>query len=147
MTQRARWLWGLFKNSMYSLKQDTRVIGKDHFGNTYYEKDAMPSRNLKGARWVEREDGDQMTAPDVPVEWEAWIRGKRKDPPTVEEIQKNHAFKMRTIQRAKELEQKYSKTSTKLGVNNDLQETIGTFPKYPEYEIMPGKKSESDNKN
>ncbi|XP_075695472.1 NADH dehydrogenase [ubiquinone] 1 alpha subcomplex assembly factor 2 isoform X2 [Rhinoderma darwinii] len=25
----------------------------------------------------------------IPTEWEAWIRGKRKDPPTIEEILKN----------------------------------------------------------
>ncbi|KAG9488210.1 hypothetical protein GDO78_007813 [Eleutherodactylus coqui] len=30
---------------------------------------------------------------DIPAEWEAWIRGKRKDPPTIEEILKNEQMR------------------------------------------------------
>uniref|UniRef100_A0A0L8GSN0 NADH dehydrogenase [ubiquinone] 1 alpha subcomplex subunit 12 n=2 Tax=Octopus bimaculoides TaxID=37653 RepID=A0A0L8GSN0_OCTBM len=143
MSRRAKWMWGLFKNSLYSVKQQQRIIGKDHFGNVYYEKEANPSRNLRGARWVEPADGDQMTPPDMPIEWEAWIRGKRQNPPTEEEIQRNYAKMMRTIQRAKELDQKYASASPK-SEEKVLSQTPRKFPEYPEYEIIPGKKTETD---
>ncbi|XP_029640994.2 NADH dehydrogenase [ubiquinone] 1 alpha subcomplex assembly factor 2 isoform X1 [Octopus sinensis] len=145
MSRRAKWLWGLFKNSLYSVRQQKRIIGNDYFGNVYYEKEANPSRNLKGARWVERADGDQMTPPDMPVEWEAWIRGKRQNPPTEEEIQRNYAKMMKTIHRAKELEQKYASASPKFE-ENVLPRTRREFPEYPEYEIIPGEKTETDDK-
>lgn len=32
------WLWNIFKNSLGSFKQKTEVVGRDHLGNTYYEK-------------------------------------------------------------------------------------------------------------
>ncbi|XP_072272482.1 NADH dehydrogenase [ubiquinone] 1 alpha subcomplex assembly factor 2 isoform X2 [Pyxicephalus adspersus] len=40
---------------------------------------------------------------NIPTEWEAWIRGKRKDPPTIEEILKNEQMRLEVSARAQEL--------------------------------------------
>lgn len=144
------WLWNIFKNSLGALKQKTEVVGKDHLGNTYYEKFADPTRNLKGARWVETDHGDQFVAPDIPVEWEAWLRKKRDIAPTEEEIAQNYAIMQRTLRRAKESEEKLKKLAdgseeetVKKHFQEDTTADISTkFPEYPEYEIIPGKKKD-----
>ena len=55
-----------------------KVVGKDQFGNTYYEnKDLMYSRD----RWVEWpkrgpwtfQTRDQMEATEIPPEWHLWL--------------------------------------------------------------------------
>merc|ERR1711964_201054 len=97
-------------------------------------------------RWVETDHGDQFVAPDIPVEWEAWLRNKRKDPPSEREIARNHALMLRTLQRAQEAEDKLKE----LGEGSEEKErkspfeiapadTSTKFPEYPDYEIIPGK--------
>ncbi|XP_028604114.2 NADH dehydrogenase [ubiquinone] 1 alpha subcomplex assembly factor 2 isoform X1 [Podarcis muralis] len=50
---------------------------------------------IKERRFVETSGikEHQYEAGDIPTEWEAWIRKKRKDPPTFEEILKNVDYK------------------------------------------------------
>ncbi|XP_009990966.1 PREDICTED: mimitin, mitochondrial [Tauraco erythrolophus] len=43
---------------------------------------------------------------DFPIEWEAWIRKKRNDPPTLEEILKNENYREEMKQKIKEVAEK-----------------------------------------
>nr|XP_005489846.1 NADH dehydrogenase [ubiquinone] 1 alpha subcomplex assembly factor 2 [Zonotrichia albicollis] len=43
---------------------------------------------------------------DFPAEWEAWIRKKREDPPTVEEILRNESYREEMKQKVKDVSEK-----------------------------------------
>uniref|UniRef100_A0A8C0AY80 NDUF2 factor n=1 Tax=Buteo japonicus TaxID=224669 RepID=A0A8C0AY80_9AVES len=43
---------------------------------------------------------------DFPIEWEAWIRKKRNDPPTIEEILKNENYREEMKQKIKDVSEK-----------------------------------------
>ncbi|XP_030323405.1 NADH dehydrogenase [ubiquinone] 1 alpha subcomplex assembly factor 2 isoform X1 [Calypte anna] len=43
---------------------------------------------------------------DFPTEWEAWIRKKRNDPPTIQEILKNENYREEMKQKIKEVSEK-----------------------------------------
>ncbi|XP_048834313.1 NADH dehydrogenase [ubiquinone] 1 alpha subcomplex assembly factor 2 isoform X3 [Brienomyrus brachyistius] len=58
-------------------------VGTDHFGNKYY---FIP---------------EQRT-------WMAWIRGRRKDPPTIEELERNQLYREQIKQKAREVEERDS---------------------------------------
>ncbi|XP_071119343.1 NADH dehydrogenase [ubiquinone] 1 alpha subcomplex assembly factor 2-like [Haliotis cracherodii] len=137
-----------FRNSLSAPKLTTKLVGADRSGNKYFEKEDDKSHNLRGSRWVEPPDGDQWSVPDVPTEWNAWLRGRRKRPPTQEEIDRNYALMMRTIHRAKELEEKEEGGSSSKRVEGGASYTSDVapdedsskkkFPVFPEYEITPG---------
>ncbi|XP_026721701.1 NADH dehydrogenase [ubiquinone] 1 alpha subcomplex assembly factor 2 [Athene cunicularia] len=50
---------------------------------------------------------------DFPIEWEAWIRKKRKDPPTTEEILKNENYREEMKQKIKDVSEKDKLLQTK----------------------------------
>uniref|UniRef100_A0A7M4FJ95 NADH:ubiquinone oxidoreductase complex assembly factor 2 n=1 Tax=Crocodylus porosus TaxID=8502 RepID=A0A7M4FJ95_CROPO len=69
-------------------------VGADSLGNKYYR--VPEHRTWAGQTIPERRGLDavnlepsQYEVGTVPAEWEAWLRKKRKDPPTIEEILKN----------------------------------------------------------
>lgn len=131
----------IFKNFINSFKPRQfrgTLIGTDYFGNKYYEIPADPAvGRRKASRWFdppEKEDFEQ----ELPAEWEAWLRGRRKEPPPEAEVLKNLAIMQLKKKNAAELEAKYSK-----GADNQLlpKDVKGpqSFPQYEDYEIMPGK--------
>ncbi|XP_029017600.1 NADH dehydrogenase [ubiquinone] 1 alpha subcomplex assembly factor 2 isoform X2 [Betta splendens] len=42
----------------------------------------------------------------IPIEWDAWIRGRRKEPPSIEELLKNDSYREQIKLQAKDLEKK-----------------------------------------
>ncbi|XP_013127316.1 NADH dehydrogenase [ubiquinone] 1 alpha subcomplex assembly factor 2 isoform X2 [Oreochromis niloticus] len=42
----------------------------------------------------------------IPMEWDAWIRGRRKEPPSIEELLKNESSREQIKTKAKEVEEK-----------------------------------------
>ncbi|XP_040277252.1 NADH dehydrogenase [ubiquinone] 1 alpha subcomplex assembly factor 2 [Bufo bufo] len=73
-------------------------MGTDQFGNKYYsipEQKTWTGQANRAKRIVEpaQKDVYKYEAGHIPTEWEAWIRGKRKDPPTIEEILKNEQIR------------------------------------------------------
>ncbi|KAK3759375.1 hypothetical protein RRG08_023493 [Elysia crispata] len=136
------------KNSFFVAKQNNKYIGSDQFGNEYYEIIGDSNRNVRGQRYIkERTGASSHDIPDVPVEWDAWLRGRRKNPPTEEEIQRNYVKMMQKKMRAEQLENKYSGEKIEEGSEpNVLTETIvsnnpkTSFPKYEEFEDTPGQK-------
>lgn len=95
-----RWLRSLIG----ALRPGRRIVGTDLDGNTYIESN--PSRGGRPRREVltklkhsQYEDGS------IPIEWEAWIRGKRDEPPTHEELLKKMQQREVIKHRAKVLEE------------------------------------------
>ncbi|XP_067425097.1 NADH dehydrogenase [ubiquinone] 1 alpha subcomplex assembly factor 2 isoform X1 [Emydura macquarii macquarii] len=86
-------------------------VGSDQFGNKYvripkhqtWAGQTIPERRLVEA--VNQEEYKYEVG-DIPTEWEAWIRKRRKDPPTMEEILKNENYR-------KEIKQKIIDASEK----------------------------------
>ncbi|XP_049289575.1 NADH dehydrogenase [ubiquinone] 1 alpha subcomplex assembly factor 2 [Anopheles funestus] len=113
-------------------------VGEDYFGNKYYEIPPDPSVGRRRAsRWFEptaKEAYDQ----EITAEWEAWLRGRRKEPPTEQELLKNLAIMKMKERNAAELEAKYSKPKDAT-VLEQQKTGMGSFPQYDEYEVMPGK--------
>lgn len=42
----------------------------------------------------------------IPMEWDAWIRGRRKEPPSIEELLKNESYREQIKLKAKDVEEK-----------------------------------------
>jgi len=64
------------------------LVGKDQFGNRYFEnrnaEEEIPGRH----RWVDFAQHD-YNATQVPPEWHSWISHIRKDPPTNDPVLQN----------------------------------------------------------
>ncbi|XP_054931542.1 NADH dehydrogenase [ubiquinone] 1 alpha subcomplex assembly factor 2 isoform X2 [Dermacentor andersoni] len=77
-------IWNNFLSSITTKQSPHREVGRDHFGNKYFEIAADPSRGKrKPRRWFEPRIKDNFSA-DMPPEWEAWLRARRAFPPTQE---------------------------------------------------------------
>ncbi|XP_037960450.1 NADH dehydrogenase [ubiquinone] 1 alpha subcomplex assembly factor 2 [Teleopsis dalmanni] len=134
-----------FINSFRPRQIRGNYIGEDYFGNKYYEIPANPSTGKsKTSRWFEPRDKDAFDQ-ELTAEWEAWLRGRREDPPTREELIQNLQIMEMKKRNAAELEKKFGKKDLQGNPLPKEPETIGTFPKYEEYEIVPGKDPEKKN--
>jgi len=75
-----KWLRSLLSSSR-------KLIGSDQLGNKYYE---YPKAGGVIQRELESTSNlDDYVPGQIPTEWEAWLRRKREEPPTQEEIDKN----------------------------------------------------------
>ncbi|KAI4899506.1 hypothetical protein NFI96_011514 [Prochilodus magdalenae] len=86
-------------------------VGTDHFGNKYYyipEQRTWTGRVVRAKRLVEASNPSEFEylEGNIPSEWDAWIRGRRKDPPTVEELLKNECYREQIKIKAQEAEEK-----------------------------------------
>uniref|UniRef100_A0A2C9LYR3 NADH dehydrogenase [ubiquinone] 1 alpha subcomplex assembly factor 2 n=1 Tax=Biomphalaria glabrata TaxID=6526 RepID=A0A2C9LYR3_BIOGL len=142
------------KNSLFSVKQKDTFVGSDKFGNMYFEKLGDEAHNLRASRYIKQKDPQNVDIPETPVEWEAWLRGRRKNPPSVEEIESNDIKRIQTKNRAEELERKFSgrkisepSPSAKVITENIVpSQDRNPFPQYEEYELTPGEKYSSTDK-
>lgn len=129
-----------FINSLRPRQMRGTLIGTDYFGNKYYEIPANPQLGKrKPSRWFEPVEKDDFQQ-EMPAEWEAWLRGRRTEPPEEAEILKNVAIMKMKKENALKLEAKYGKE----GGSSLKRVTKGpeSFPKYDEYEIVPGKQKD-----
>lgn len=81
-----------------------RLVGTDLQGNQYYEtiRDGKKPRR----EMITKLKPDEYTPDLIPLEWEAWIRGKRDDPPTHEELLAEQQRIKTLKERAKQVEEK-----------------------------------------
>ncbi|XP_037536917.1 NADH dehydrogenase [ubiquinone] 1 alpha subcomplex assembly factor 2 [Nematolebias whitei] len=84
-------------------------VGTDHFGNNYYlipEQKTWTGRHVRAKRIVVPANFSvhEYTEGSIPKEWDAWIQGRRKEPPSLEELMKNESQMNEIKQKAKELE-------------------------------------------
>ncbi|NWV86442.1 NDUF2 factor, partial [Dasyornis broadbenti] len=87
------------------------LVGTDQFGNKYYRVPKHESRAgqiIPERRFVEavNREAYQYQIGDFPAEWEAWIRKKREDPPTIEEILQNENYREEMKQKVKDVSEK-----------------------------------------
>ncbi|XP_063699110.1 NADH dehydrogenase [ubiquinone] 1 alpha subcomplex assembly factor 2 [Culicoides brevitarsis] len=136
-------IWKNFINSFKSIgaQHKGNYKGQDNFGNKYYEIPADPSRGRrKTARWFEPLEKDNY-GQEISGEWESWLRNRRQEPPTEEEVMRNLAIAQLKKKNAAILE---AKADAERGykIENIDEKGISSFPKYDEYEQMPGKKKD-----
>ncbi|KAJ8413990.1 hypothetical protein AAFF_G00065880 [Aldrovandia affinis] len=113
----------LFRRTFGIVKEH---VGSDHFGNKYFfvpEQKTWTGRSLRAKRMVEPANPKEYEylEGNIPSEWgmrgeghgstaigwgRTWIRGRRKEPPTVEELLKNERYKEQIKHRALEVEQR-----------------------------------------
>ncbi|XP_061585323.1 NADH dehydrogenase [ubiquinone] 1 alpha subcomplex assembly factor 2 [Cololabis saira] len=86
-------------------------VGTDHLGNKYYfipEQRAWTGNHIRAKRLVEPANPTELEYMEgsIPMEWDAWIRGRRKEPPSVEELMTNESQRQQIKLKAKEVEEK-----------------------------------------
>lgn len=116
------------------------VIGKDYLGNHYFEQPADPSRGIrKPRRWYKTVDPEAWDK-SMPPEWEAWLRYRRDDPPTEQEVIRNLSVSESRRTKADQIKERFASKKT------DITEEAGEkkipetkYEKYPEYQTDPDK--------
>ncbi|KAM7391457.1 hypothetical protein PAMP_022146 [Pampus punctatissimus] len=93
-------------------------VGTDHLGNKYYfvpEQKTWTGRLVRAKRMVEAANPteNEYIEGSIPIEWDAWIRGRRKEPPSIEELLKNESYREQIKLKAKEVEEKDLALQTK----------------------------------
>ncbi|XP_071339313.1 NADH dehydrogenase [ubiquinone] 1 alpha subcomplex assembly factor 2 [Trachinotus anak] len=86
-------------------------VGTDHLGNKYYfipEQKTWTGRLVRAKRMVVAANPTEYEYIEgsIPIEWDAWIRGRRKEPPSIEELLKNETYREQIKLKAKEVEEK-----------------------------------------
>ncbi|KAK5871063.1 hypothetical protein PBY51_003965 [Eleginops maclovinus] len=86
-------------------------VGTDHVGNKYYcipEQKTWTGRLVRAKRMVVAANPTEFEYMEgnIPTEWDAWIRGRRKEPPSVEELLKNQTYRDNIKIKAQEVEEK-----------------------------------------
>ncbi|XP_049907304.1 NADH dehydrogenase [ubiquinone] 1 alpha subcomplex assembly factor 2 [Epinephelus moara] len=86
-------------------------VGTDTLGNKYYiipEQKTWTGRLIRAKRMVVAANPSEYeyTEGSIPMEWDAWIRGRRKEPPSVEELLKNEAYREQIKLKGKEVEER-----------------------------------------
>ncbi|XP_055647436.1 NADH dehydrogenase [ubiquinone] 1 alpha subcomplex assembly factor 2 isoform X1 [Falco peregrinus] len=87
------------------------LVGTDQFGNKYYrvpKHETHTGQIIPERRFVEAINSEayRYEMGDFPTEWEAWIRRRREDPPTIEEILKNESYREEMKQKIKDVSEK-----------------------------------------
>ena len=115
-------------------------MGEDYHGNKFFEIPADPANGRrKTARYFEPQDKSDFEQ-EIPAEWEAWLRGRKVEPPSTEELMRNLAIMKLKQKNAALLEQTHAKDK-----DIKLVETpVKGFESYPsygdEYETSAGSK-------
>uniref|UniRef100_A0A023FYU8 Uncharacterized protein n=1 Tax=Amblyomma parvum TaxID=251391 RepID=A0A023FYU8_AMBPA len=138
-------IWKNFWSSITAKRNPGREVGRDHFGNKYFEVPADPSRGKRRPRrWFEPRIKENFTA-DMPAEWEAWLRGRRAVPPTQEEIAYNQALMESKKQKAALLDNAAREARDERQRGEAVhQNPYSSFPLYDDYQrIQEGKKADS----
>ncbi|XP_015367683.1 PREDICTED: mimitin, mitochondrial [Diuraphis noxia] len=134
-----RRLWKIvFENFLKSLqpKLKEKPIGSDAQGNKYFELEADPrgGRRLPRRWFVPANEESSVPTP----EWSQWLRGRRDEPPTSEEIAHNEAIANMKKINAENIAQKFRLTDS-TDNETEYQENSKGFPDMSEkFERQPG---------
>ncbi|XP_049883586.1 NADH dehydrogenase [ubiquinone] 1 alpha subcomplex assembly factor 2 [Pectinophora gossypiella] len=135
MSGEYRYVWRIaFRNFINSLRPRQirgNAMGTDYIGNKYFEIPAEPSLGKrKPTRWYDPPKGLDFEN-KIPSEWEAWLRMRRDNAPTEEEIAQNMAMAKMKKENAAKLEAKRLAEGGDLPVAPERGHL--SFPKYEEY--------------
>ncbi|XP_065348879.1 NADH dehydrogenase [ubiquinone] 1 alpha subcomplex assembly factor 2-like isoform X2 [Cloeon dipterum] len=126
-----------FINSFKVLQKPSgKLVSTDFLGNKYFEIPADPQGGKRRpSRWFDPATKDDFQQ-EIPAEWEAWLRNRRAEPPTEDEIKASYALMLQKKKNAAALE-----TKTPSGAPTQAIKGMESFPQYgDEYEMMAGKK-------
>ncbi|KAJ8285394.1 hypothetical protein GJAV_G00026320 [Gymnothorax javanicus] len=89
-----RWIAAFFRR----FRVIKEHVGTDHLGNKYYfqpEQQTWTGQSIRAKRMVEAANPKEYEYLEgsIPAEWDAWIRGRRKSPPTLEELLQNERYR------------------------------------------------------
>ncbi|XP_011882387.1 PREDICTED: mimitin, mitochondrial [Vollenhovia emeryi] len=132
-----RVLWNSFVSSFKPRFARRKLMGEDYYGTKYYEEEIRYSARKRPPRYfvpVNKEDFEQA----LPAEWEAWLRYRRKEPPTREEIDANYRLAVTKKENAARLTEENRPRSEDTGnlpaTSSTQSETPGNFPIYEDYQ-------------
>ena len=98
---------------------DPVEVGRDYLGNVYWEQPPDPVKGrTKFKRWYFPQSDDDWDRP-IPPEWESWLRYRRPDSPSEEEINRNIAIAQLKKIRAKEIEEKRTSDPLRAGLESN----------------------------
>ncbi|XP_014472261.1 PREDICTED: mimitin, mitochondrial [Dinoponera quadriceps] len=123
-------LWNSIVSSLKPRFSRRKLIGEDYYGTKYYEQEIRSSSRTKPPRFFEPVNKDDFMQ-ELPAEWEAWLRYRRKEPPTKEEVEANYQLAMTKKKNAAELMEKYSQSKELSAPPQPV--TPGNFPSYEDY--------------
>ncbi|CAL8331039.1 unnamed protein product [Arctogadus glacialis] len=65
-------------------------------------------RSVRAKRMVETANPNEYEYIEgsIPSEWDAWIRGRRKEPPSIEELLKNERYRVEIKQKARDADER-----------------------------------------
>jgi len=122
-------------------------VGTDPFGNRYFEIPADPSRGKRRPiRWYDAPNTNQKEIFGVdiaggfdaklPAEWESWLRMRRDDPPTFEQVMESLALADLKKRNAAKLDAKNQEQLLEMGreVPGEIKPQEGEKPFWPKYE-------------
>uniref|UniRef100_A0AC34QA57 NADH dehydrogenase [ubiquinone] 1 alpha subcomplex subunit 12 n=1 Tax=Panagrolaimus sp. JU765 TaxID=591449 RepID=A0AC34QA57_9BILA len=127
-------------NRAISREAEKVFIGTDSVGNKYYE--------YKGGR-TQRSNIKRGYEPVVeggkpPLEWDAWLKGTRRFPPSDEEIALNRQRQQQQLAEDAQTEKRAPKIGSRGKGAADVDRPK-SYPKYDDLEINPGvRKTQQD---
>ncbi|XP_050546323.1 NADH dehydrogenase [ubiquinone] 1 alpha subcomplex assembly factor 2 [Daktulosphaira vitifoliae] len=144
MPPKERRLWKIvFNNFLNSLKSKPieRPIGVDEQGNKYFEIPADPrgGRRLPKRWFVPINEEIGVPTP----EWSQWLRGRRIQPPTIEEIEHNKLICEMKKVNAKNIANKFNLANST--ENNSTNNSKGFPDLSDKFERQPGHDSQKRN--
>ncbi|GAA5969903.1 hypothetical protein JCM8115_006023 [Rhodotorula mucilaginosa] len=97
--------------------------GTDLQGNNFFERPhpEFPDEWRKNKRYVEYYETKPLSDYNyqtIPVQWSSWLRRTRREPPTLEELQKDHLRQLRLRENVHRLEQEYKAEKLRLAEAN-----------------------------
>merc|ERR1712232_1332041 len=134
----------------FKLNSDIRsvpeiFVGKDDYGNKYFERPSDESKDLKRKRRVEPpydwKNDEHNKVPKLATEWMTWLQGRRLHPPSQQEIEQNVMTQVKTKMRAEELARATMAEDAKSDIENRRTQAKiqgSGFPQYPELENYAG---------
>ncbi|XP_015432495.1 PREDICTED: mimitin, mitochondrial [Dufourea novaeangliae] len=126
----------IWKHFVASLKPNfnrPKLIGTDYFGTKYYEVQVTStSVRKKPSRYftpVNEDDHEQ----EIPAEWESWLRYRRTEPPTIEEIETNYQIAKLKKENAAKIAAKFANSKSETPQLLNAKKGQQSFPTYEEY--------------
>ncbi|GAA5989504.1 hypothetical protein JCM10908_000506 [Rhodotorula pacifica] len=97
--------------------------GTDLQGNNFFERPhpEYPDEWRKNKRYVEYYEARPLSDynyESIPVQWSSWLRRTRREPPSLEELQKDHLRQLRLQENVYRLEQEYKAEKLRLAEAN-----------------------------
>ncbi|XP_074602385.1 uncharacterized protein LOC141856042 [Brevipalpus obovatus] len=151
-------LWKIFNGIRRSFenresKNPYIFKGQDGYGNRYFESDSLNPLGKKTRISQPPKEVDRLNI--LSPEWEAWLRHRRDDPPSTEEVSRNlEAAKIRKQKADERLRtmlrenKEYVPRAREIRRQQDEREMHNpfnaSFPRYPDLEESPSSEKKED---